>query len=269
MAYLKLVFTFIILICVSDRNDGYLQEFNVTCYDCESQLDSQNQSFDEIRGELEEEGHVQINILTSELQLNTSVRFTNLASLIIGGKLNFPSVLKCTAGAGIIISDISDMIRIHNLKLLSCGLLTTTKSNCETQALLTYISALTLIHCSSVRLDQLYITESRGIGLTLLDHQGGNVSIASSVFEHSGVQREYNDTDQLVIGGGVYIQMRCFRSIQDPPISFHFDNCTFENNTAHTTDHRYVYAERRTHAVVQVICHYHIMVVSFSRNHFQ
>lgn len=246
MACLKFVFAFIIpILCFSDQNDGLFQEFNVTCYNCKSQSNGQNQSFDEIGHEIKEGANVQINILISELQLNTSVRFTGLTSLTIGGKLNFTSILKCTPGAGIVLRDISDTIKIHNLKLLSCGTHSQTiiESNCETQVLLTYISALTIIHCRGVELDQLYITKSKGVGLTILDHQGGDVSINSSVFEHSGVQQEHNDTDQLVTGGGMLIQMSCFLLTQNPPILFHFDNCTFENNSAHTTDDRYVYAD--------------------------
>ena len=242
MACLKFVFAFVILVCFSDRNDGLLQEFNVTCYNCKSQSNGQSQSFDEIRHEVEEGANVQINILISELQLNTSVRFTGLTSLTIGGKLNFTSMLKCTPGAGIVLRDISDTIKIHNLKLLSCGSRTSIETHCGTQVLLTYVSALTIIHCRGVELDQLYITKSRGVGLTILDHQGGNVSINSSVFEHSGVQQEYNDTDQLVTGG-MLIQMSCSLPTQNPPILFHFDNCTFENNSAHATDDRYIYTD--------------------------
>ena len=131
MACLKFVFAFVILVCFSDRNDGLLQEFNVTCYNCKSQSNGQSQSFDEIRHEVEEGANVQINILISELQLNTSVRFTGLTSLTIGGKLNFTSMLKCTPGAGIVLRDISDTIKIHNLKLLSCGSRTSIETHLE------------------------------------------------------------------------------------------------------------------------------------------
>ena len=234
---------FPITVCISDQNHGLLQVFNVTHCDCESQQDSQSQSLDEITNKIEEGANVQINVQTSELQLNTSVSFTSLTSLKISGKSNFTTIV-CTVGAGIVLRDISDAITMHNLKLLSCGSHTITNNNSETQVLLSYIiSALTIIHCSSVKLDQLYVTKSKGIGLAILDHQEGNVTIASSVFEHNEVQREYNDTTQLVTGGGVYIQMSYFPPIQNQPILFHFHNCTFENNTAHTTHRRYVYAD--------------------------
>ena len=242
MAYyhiLIFILAFFIAICASDQHHRPLQVFNVTHCDCESQRHNHSPSMNEIINEIEEHATVQINIQTSELQLNTNVSFTNLTSLTINGESNFTTIY-CTAGAGIVLRDISDTITMYNLKLLSCGSQTVTKRSSNHEAQVQgYISTLTIIHCNNVKLDQLRITRSRGIGLTILDHQGGNVSIASSIFEHNEVQEEYDGIAQLVTGGGVYIQM----SNSTTPTLFHFDNCTVENNTAHTTYRRYTYAD--------------------------
>ena len=42
-------------------------------------------------------------------------------------------------------------------------------------------------------------------------------------------------------GRGVFIQLSYFPPVKNAPIIFHFDSCTFENNTAHTVHYNHIY----------------------------
>ena len=177
--------------------------------------------------------NVWININTTRMSLSGNVSFSNLSSLTINGK-NSTSNIFCeastNASAGIVLSDVHS-ITLNNLKLTGCG-----------SAVKNYIlkhdfsSALTLVRCSDVKINRLNITQSKGTGLTVLDHLGGRVSVVSSTFKENsmpqGCIRESTSESSFLGGGGVYVYLDHTQESSYSPIMFQFRNCTFENNKA-------------------------------------
>lgn len=134
-----------------------------------------------IATEVKEQMHcdVQINIIrTTRMPLNYNVSFSNLASLTINGETN-PTTISCEtsarASAGIVLSDVRS-ITLNNLELIGCGSVTRNIFKSKNN---NFSSALTMIHCSDVKINRLTIAQSKGTGLTILNHQGGTVSIKS------------------------------------------------------------------------------------------
>lgn len=89
----------------------------------------------------------------------------------------------CTAGsnasAGIILSDIVGMITLNRLNITLYG--------CQVQERYyngnvgTYWSALAMLYCMNVQLNRVIIAASRGLGLSILNHQGGRVNINATI----------------------------------------------------------------------------------------
>ena len=93
----------------------------------------------------------------------------------------------------------------------------------------------------------LIITRSRGLGLTILSHRGGGrVLVKSSVFKENKLPQEHktdtNLAERVRGGGGVFVDAA---QPVDPASRtlFHFDDCTFENNTAHTRYYDFLYTD--------------------------
>ena len=215
---------------------GAQQVFSIIC-DFESQ-DCQGESLETIALKVEEQSDVVIDIKIPQLNLNGNISFKNLPSLTINGKLGLTTIT-CKddgeANASIVFSNITDKITLNNLNLTFCG-----SRNNGIGKDKTYSSALTIVDCRNVELNGLVITRSRGLGLAILNHQEGRVNIRSTIFEHNKLPLEYN-TEEMLGGGGVYINLDHCPPVQGSNLTFQFDNCVFENNTAHTKYHNYLH----------------------------
>ena len=209
-----------------------------------------NTTLDKISGEIKGESDVSIDIKTSHLQLNTSVHFSHLLSLTIRGEPGLTTVT-CTdddkitsTSAGIILDNITGTITLLDLKLRFCGSLV---SYNFTKDEYYYSSALTFIGCQNLEVSGLVIEQSRGIGLMILNHKGGTVSIKASNFSQNKLpEKRYYDDDRHSIqgGGGVYILIsNIARYVPYFPMSITFHNCSFENNIAHTTYYNFLYSK--------------------------
>ena len=189
--------------------------------------------------------NVQINIQTARLKLTSIINFSALESLMIRGDYGMTSII-CTAGsnvsAGIILSDIVGTITLNRLNITLCG--------CQVQERYyngsgTYRSALAILYCMNVQLNRVIIAASRGLGLSILNHQGGRVNINATTFKDNILPQDYF-LDSVFGGGGVYIhldQPQCIYRQHGHyclvPMMFQFSNCTFGNNTAHTFSYRF------------------------------
>ena len=118
---------------------------------------------------------MQINIKTPEIILYTDINFTQLRSLSINGESTIICSCDSIGGAGIVLHNITDTVTLNNLTLSHCGSKIVQRNK-------TYSSALTLVHCENVEFNQINITQSKGIGLMMIDIKEGNESIRSSVF---------------------------------------------------------------------------------------
>ena len=216
--------------------------YTITC-DRSSQGNCQNDTLGMIADDIEGKNDVHIDILTPKLQLNEEIIFIGLHSLTITGKLDTQTSIICITGqnasTGVVLRNISGSVELRNLKLTFCGSEVDTEFDSNI-----YISALTMIQCRNVELNDITIERSGGIGLMIVNHRGGEVSIESAIFRLNRQHTKYfNSTSDLHMygGGGVYVM---FRNIQEQPYSsmiFQFQNCMFENNTAKTGHHNHLY----------------------------
>ena len=244
---------FIILAVGTAHAVSHFQEtemtFNVTCdpYNKKSRGECQNESLDAVAIEVKDQINaiVQINIKIPQLHLNSTINFNNLNSLTISGEPGSSTII-CTAGgntsAGIVLNNITGIVTLRNLNLTFCG----SKINTEVDSgphhhiIKTYNSALTIAHSRSVELNELVIAKSKGLGLTILDHQGGRVNVISTIFKENKVPQEYTDTAEQVFGGGVYILVSGGQYL---PMTFVFENCEFQGNVVHAKYRRLVYTD--------------------------
>ena len=125
--------------------------------------------------------NIQINIQFARLKLISIITFSALESLTIRGDYGMTSII-CTAGsnasAGIILSDIVGVITLNRLNITLCG--------CQIQECYynengTYRSALAMLYCMNIQLNRVIIAASRGLGLSILNHQGGRVNINATI----------------------------------------------------------------------------------------
>lgn len=212
--------------------------FNITCdpHDKDSQ-NCPSESLETIAAVAKEYTDIQVNIKIPQLKVIADVKFTNLNSLTIVGEPNMTSIICMASGShvssvGMALRNIMSMVILKSLNLISCG----SQTN-DIQTTTTYSSALIILQCKNVELSRVVIANSKGIGMTILEPQGGRVSILSTVFKENKLPQEYQ-AESILGGGGVFIVLY---QNQPAPMSFIFDNCTFANNTAHTIEFDFGY----------------------------
>ena len=225
-------------------NRARRQVFNITCdphdinFNQEERCESESLESvaDIVRGQ--KHINVQININTTRLKLTSSVNFTTLESLTISGESGIIVNIICVAGrntsAGVVVSDIFGTVTLNSLNLTFCGHVYRNGST-------TLQSAITILYCKNVQLNELIISKSRGLGLTILYHQGGRVNINSTILVENILPQEYVSSS-ILGGGGVYIllnQNRHGHLLYSPSLIFQFNNCTLENNIAHTFNYNF------------------------------
>ena len=232
MIFLSLSHALFAMADLDQMNGTRLFTFNITCQTNTSE-DCQSETLETISSKIENNSDVQIDIEVLQLQLTNTVWFHELNSLVINGK---PSLTTITCesgsntGAGIVLNDIHRTVTLRNLNFTSC----VSRINHNSK---NYRSALTLIQCRGMEFHKIVIARSRGLGLLILSHLGGQVHLKSAIFYDNKLPENYTK-ESVMGGGGVYVQPS---KVQGGPYSFYFDNCTFESNTAHTEHYTYLY----------------------------
>ena len=201
-------------------------------------LDCQNtdESLETIAANCTEGQEVYIDILASHVYLNSRISFYGSHSLTINGNPNSSTSIHCMQGnnrsdAGIRFENVSSLT-LSNLILTNCGSLT------RFNGTLSYISALTMLYCENMNIQNMAIVKSQGIGLTILHHQKGIVRIIGSNFTENKYEKHYH---YIYGGGGVYIGT--FHKWSSSPISFEFEHCIFANNVAYTRYYHSFYTD--------------------------
>ena len=216
-----------------------LSNYMITCDPrLELNEDCQSESLETIAAKINrsQQTDVQIDITIPQLYLNTPIKFADLKSLVIKGKsTTITCIASANSSAGIQLSSIEDIIKLSNLTLNSCGVLLTLERH------KTYISALIILNCSNVELNEIVIQKSTGIGLMILNHTGGRVSIISTLFVENKLPQKYRNgtKERLFGGGGMYINGPLY------PTTFLFENCTFNNNTSNNNHYNLSYTDVR------------------------
>ena len=143
----------------------------------------------------------------AHLLLNTNIAFRGFEALTIyGGDTDQETVIACQDGnfAGFTFSNIT-RLTLRSLTVTHCGVFYELKEPWPM-----YSSAVMILYGKYVILEDLIIVNSTGIGLTILDHQGGLVRIQSSKFVGNKVPNDPIYTD-IYAGGGIYVNFS-----QDP-----------------------------------------------------
>ena len=174
---------------------------------------------------------VEINVLIPKLTITKRVNFSGIDSLSIKGN---NSTIECTAKkAGVVFSDVSNLA-LSNVTVTSCG--------AEVHTAFTgFSSAVSIIRCEDVSVNRVVITRNRGVGMIVIDHHGGRISIESSNFTENTLPFRDPTYSDLQGGGGVFIG----DFEQDPPmpLSIHFIDCLFEKNVPFTRSYNYLYTD--------------------------
>ena len=229
----------------------YSETLNITC-DVWPKTDStcQNEALKIIMDETKKgtASDVEINIKMHQLQLNTTLNFTNFNTLIIRGEPNITNIA-CThniggAGtrAGIVISSINGTVTLQNLNLSFCG--SKINNNFGRDSYVKFYSALTISRCKNVEINNVIIERSEGLGLVLNSTQGDHVTITSAKFSKNEMPQ--GAEDQVYGGGGVYVLLNNSAEFQSqssswPPTTVLFRDCWFTNNTARTKHYKFIY----------------------------
>ena len=233
----KLLILFVLVSGIAqDDSHRTKQIFNIIC-DRNSHEDCQGETLETTAAKVREQTDVYIDIKTHYLQLRANVTFTNLSSLTINGIASLTTVNCSTLSidglnAGIVLSNI-EKVTLNNLSLIFCGAVINRTINNKNYSM---TSALTIFHCKNIQLNRLVIARSRGIGLILSNYEDGEVNIKSAVFKENTQPKEHIQ-QSIMGGGGVYITVSQ-QNVTGQHTLYHFDNCTFENNSAHTDHHK-------------------------------
>ena len=160
--------------------------FNITCDPKFNETDCQSKSLEMIVDKVENKAisDLEISIKLQQLQLNTTLNFTDLSSLTIRGEGESGMTnIFCTRGtqAGIVIRSINGTVLLQNLNLSFCGLEINSKFGKNGYS--KFFSALTISHCKNVEINNVVIERSEGLGLVMENTQGGYVIMTSTLFE--------------------------------------------------------------------------------------
>ena len=224
--YVKYFLTVLLLSQLYEAK-GELIIFNITCDPSihSSQDQCTSDTLETIAANVSAEANatVQINIKIPILHLNANISFANLDLLTIRGEHNITEIA-CSgnSSAGLVLSKITH-ISLQYLKLSYCG----SQTIATYDKMQIFSSAVTINSCRNVEVHQIILERSRGIGLSIIYHQGGKVNITSSAFRENKLPLEYIESELVWGGGGIYIFF-------NEPTLFHLENCIFENNTSHT-----------------------------------
>ena len=234
---------------------GAVEVFNITCDPKFNKTDCHSKSLEMIVNETKKKTitDLEIHIKIRQLQLNTTVNFTNLSSLIIRGVSAGMTNIVCTHGensrAGIALSGIKGTVLLQNLNLSFCGSKVYIKTEEINSKFLHswFYSALTIRHCKNVKIDNSIIEKSEGLGLVMDVTQGGYITITSATFKENELPQGI-DVIKVKGGGGAYILVNRSpdRESDDQlsaaaPTILLFRNCTFDNNTARTRYYNFIY----------------------------
>ena len=139
-----------------------------------------------------ETAHVFIEINISQLQLTGRVVFEHHESLTITGE---NTVISCTErNSGLVLIDIN-RVTLSNVTLTNCGAHDVNSP---------YYNAVCFLHCGDIIITNVSMKKNKATALSILDHQGGTVSISYCNFTENSITA-VEDEEKMRGGGGIYI----------------------------------------------------------------
>ena len=179
-------------------------------------------------------GSVEIIILSTDLYLSDLVVFSGFAGVRITGA---PTDVTCTikdfastnsSQGGLALIAVRN-VTLEDLDFIHCGSIRNYSIGSDWRPILR--SALHIVKCVNVNVNNTRIFSSTGAGITITDTQCGAVKLLNSQFIGNRIPDE--EIDQYKSCGGVciYAWQYCGK-----PSEFIFHNCLFLNNRAANTD---------------------------------
>ena len=180
--------------------------------------------------------------------LSRHFNFKNLHDFALVGEESFSSLVNINCRNGSLSYESCGNIKLRGISIRGCGGLhpSTTGEAFGKFSHIQFLSAVFLVYCTNVVVNNFVISHSPGIGLNMYD-VGGVVNISDSVFESNGPPTctfpsfDFSAEDRAVAGGGVYVEFTYKggtppfikgKSQFDRNNEYIFHNCTFENNFA-------------------------------------
>ena len=188
---------------------------------------------------------VQLRLGKSPFNLSHHFNFTNLFEFELVGDQESIASIECLRNQGSLSFENSRNITLRRILLRGCGGLHASTTGREfTYPHMPFLSAVFLVYCKDVIIDNCWIVQSPGIGLNMYD-TGGNVQISHSRFEsNQAINANTTDKGRAIAGGGVYLEFTYHGGTgpfdvnstvldeYDTNSTFSFFNCTFKNNSA-------------------------------------
>ena len=238
-----LAFSQVMCGCCDKHNPttGSTYTYDIPCQPLAEEASCHNKSLKDIAVHSGEWTNVQISISAPKLVLDTNVMFAQLNSLSIIGTSNSASIITCTGNnSGLELVNITRLI-LQSLMVTRCGARITTRIH------RIYMSAIIIDRGEDVSITDVTIASSRGMGLIMLNHQGGGtVVIKSTTFKENDLPAEYKNYshfEQRIRGGGGIFIGDILQENSTLRTHFQFDDCIFENNTAYTRFYDYLYTD--------------------------
>ena len=188
---------------------------------------------------------VQLRPGQSPFNLSRHFNFTNLFEFELVGDQETIVSIACLRNQGSLSFENSRNITLRRILLRGCGGLHASTTGSEFKyPHIPFLSAVFLVYCKDVVIDNCWVVQSPGIGLNMYD-TGGNVQISHSWFEsNQPITANSTDKDRAIAGGGVYMEFTYYGGTDpfdvnstvlaeyDTNSTFTFFNCTFRNNSA-------------------------------------
>ena len=189
----------------------------------------------------------QVQLRPGQLPYNLSrhFNFTNLFEFELVGDEESIASIQCLRNQGSLSFENSRNITLRRILLRGCGGLHASTTGSEFKyPHIPFLSAVFMVYCKDVVIDNCWIVQSPGIGLNMYD-TGGTVQISHSRFEsNQAINASSTDKGRAIAGGGVYMELTYYGGT--PPFdanstelaeydtngTFTFLNCTFRNNSA-------------------------------------
>ena len=179
-------------------------------------------------------GSVEVIILSADLYLTDIVVFSGFAGVRITGA---PTNVTCTGKdlastnsslGGLALIAVQN-ITLEDLSFIQCGSFQNYSIGSDWRP--TLRSALHVIKCVNVHVNNTRILSSTGAGITITDTQGGIVKLLNSQFVGNQIPEDEIDHYKSCGGVCIYAWQYCGK-----PSQFIIHNCLFLNNRAANTD---------------------------------
>ena len=217
----------------------YIGPDNISTYtiDCDQLLvnNCTSMSLEQISKCLESGHSYNIYISSIELNLNTIVTFSDAKYLSIAGS-HMATTITCQGEkfAGLIFKNL-ERVAITGISVKNCGAIYQVWN-------FTYSFAVIMVQNKDIDVEDITITNSSGVGLMIVDHQGGNIRFKfCNFFQNVLCENDIIYNYNIMGGGGLFVGG--FEKNHSQPITMSLINCTFERNAAHTFSYNYLYTD--------------------------